>query len=161
MIFVTIGGNTPFDRLIQAVDGWAESNPQVDLLAQVGEGVYEPRHMRWSRFLEPAEFQQTLRSAELVVSHAGMGTILSALDLRVPLIVLPRRASLQEQRNEHQAATVAHLAGRGLFHPADDEHELVRLLDQHAVLPELDQHSSGANLQRLQQAVVAFIEAGE
>ena len=47
MIFVTIGSMFPFDRLIRVMDGWAAANPGVETLAQIGDGAYEPAHMRW------------------------------------------------------------------------------------------------------------------
>lgn len=38
MIFVTVGHQTPFDRLIRLVDRWAEENMRHDLFAQIGHG---------------------------------------------------------------------------------------------------------------------------
>ena len=64
-----------------------------------------------------------------MVSHAGMGTILTCLELGVRLLVLPRRASLRETRNEHQLATARYLKQRNLVAVADDEACLSRLLD--------------------------------
>ena len=42
LIFVTIGSALPFDRLVQAMDDWARDNPGEDILAQTGDGVFEP-----------------------------------------------------------------------------------------------------------------------
>ena len=44
VIFVTIGSMFPFDRLIRAMDAWAAAQPErrVELLAQIGDGGYEP-----------------------------------------------------------------------------------------------------------------------
>ena len=158
MIFVTVGGNTPFDRLIEAVDGWAAEHPEVELTAQIGPGSYKPQHMPWVAFLDPSEFQETARRADLMVSHAGMGTILSATDVGVPLLVLPRKAALNETRNDHQMATVGHLKDRGLFHVADDESELGAKLDRWQELSACEEPLSDAPLVSLRSAIVSFIE---
>ena len=130
MILVTTGGQTPFDRLVHAVDGWAQTHGRSDFFAQIGTGEYEPRGMPWTRFLPADEFRRRVADAELVVSHAGMGTILTCLELGVRVLVMPRRASLRETRNEHQLATARYLKQRALVAVADDEESLWRLLDR-------------------------------
>ena len=45
MIFVTIGSMFPFDRLIRAMDAFAQANPGTEILAQIGTGDYVPAHM--------------------------------------------------------------------------------------------------------------------
>ncbi|MHA3771520.1 glycosyltransferase [Verrucomicrobiota bacterium sgz303538] len=124
MIFVTVGTNMPFDRLIQTVDSWVGATGRTDVFAQVGEGGWEPKHMPFSQFLEPPEFTHRFSSASLIIAHAGMGTILSALGYGKPILVMPRRASLGEQRNEHQLATAKHLSQMAKISVAFDEHEL-------------------------------------
>ena len=81
MIFVTVGSNQPFDRLIQAVDAWAKAHPSVDVFAQIGSGDFQPSHLRYTRSMSPADFRAGLEAAEIIVAHVGMGTIISALEL--------------------------------------------------------------------------------
>jgi len=71
-----------------------------------------------------------LRAHGLFVSHAGMGTIITSLELRKPIVVMPKRASLGEQRNEHQLATVRHFRRSKQVLVADSELELGSVLDQ-------------------------------
>ena len=130
MIFVTVGANTPFDRLIRCVDAWAAERGRDDVFAQIGRTDYRPAHVRWREMLTPQEFRESLHGASVIVAHAGMGTILSALEIGVPLLVMPRRAALREQRNDHQLATARRLSERGLVHVAQDETELRARLDE-------------------------------
>ena len=123
MIFTTVGGQLPFDRLIRVVDEWAEQ-AGVDVFAQIGAGEYTPRHMHWERFLPPARFMEIARSTEAIVAHAGVGTILTALELRKPLLVMPRRAEHHEHRNDHQLGTARHFGARGHVLTAFSEAEL-------------------------------------
>jgi UDP-N-acetylglucosamine transferase subunit ALG13 len=130
VIFVTVGTQTPFDRLVQAADAWAHARGRRDVFMQIGAGDCVPRHATWARFLEPTEFQERFRRATLLVAHAGTGSILQALQAGRPLLVLPRRAALGETRNDHQLATCAKFADRGLA-VAWTEQELGPLMDRH------------------------------
>ena len=128
MIFVTVGGQLPFDRLIRCVDAWAAREGRGDVLAQIGGGEYQPTHLRWERYLPAARFREAMQEADAVVAHAGVGTILTALELRKPLLVLPRRADQREHRNDHQVGTARRFAARNLLLAAYTETELAELL---------------------------------
>jgi UDP-N-acetylglucosamine transferase subunit ALG13 len=129
LIFVTVGNMDPFDRLIVAIDRWlAQQSVSEDVLAQIGEGTYQPRHCRHVPFLTPKEYRTTFEQARFVVSHAGMGSIITALELQKPIIVMPKRASLNEQRNEHQLATVRHFRKSPLIKVAETEHDLAGVI---------------------------------
>lgn len=129
VIFVTVGTDMAFNRLVRTVDDWALASGRQDVFAQIGETDWHPAHMAWSKFLQPPEFARRFAEAEVVVAHAGMGTILSALQMEKPILVMPRRATLGEQRNEHQLATARHLSELGKINVAMDENELRTMLD--------------------------------
>src|SRR5699024_7691195 len=114
LIFVTVGTQLPFERLIRAVDAWAQANRAEDIVVQLGKTRYQPAFCRYQSFVEPQEWEAYFQQADRVVSHAGMGTILKAMDYAKPLMIMPRRAALGEHRNDHQLATAArfrHTAG--------------------------------------------------
>jgi UDP-N-acetylglucosamine transferase subunit ALG13 len=129
MIFLTVGSDIPFDRLVRAVDSWAAERGRSDVFAQIGRGGRMPRHIPSAELLDPPEFNRLLIKARVVVAHAGMGTILSALQYSKPILVMPRRGPLGETRNDHQLATARHLLELGRIHVAFDEHELATALD--------------------------------
>ncbi len=145
MIFVTVGYQLPFDRLIRAVDEWGTLTGRTDIFAQIGPTVYEPSSIEWARELEPAAFTARVHEAALIVAHAGMGTILNALHSRTPILVMPRKAVLGEHRNDHQVATVRELGARRLVHVAANEQELAEMLERIDELtppPELPEFAS-------------------
>ena len=110
MIFVTVGHQMPFDRLVRAVDVWAERFGRRDAYGQVGSGGYRPRFFESTAFLSPEEFRERVQSCSAIVSHAGMGTILTALEMQRPILLLPRLSALGETRNDHQVGTARHFA---------------------------------------------------
>ena len=68
--------------------------------------------------------------ASLVVAHAGMGSIFTALTLGKPIVILPRRGDLKETRNNHQVATARWLSKRPGVFVANNESELVACIQQ-------------------------------
>ena len=130
VIFVTVGAQMPFDRLVRTVDQWAQSRGRSDVFAQIGLSNNVPRHFQSKQFLDPVEFRERVESARVVVSHAGMGSIITALEFGKPIIVMPRHARLKETRNDHQIATGNHLAEMGRVNLACDEQMLLEKLDQ-------------------------------
>lgn len=127
MIFLTVGTQLPFERLIKAIDEWAADNPQVDVFAQVGTTEYKPKHMKVTEDLSPAEYQEKFNAASLVVSHVGMGTIISGLSIGKPMVLMPRQAKLGEHRNDHQLATAKKFERFDLI---DIAHETSQLFTQ-------------------------------
>lgn len=138
MILVTVGAQMPFPRLVDAVDEWASQNPDVEVLAQISSQDPPPRHLTHVELLSPDELRARIAAAEVVVAHAGMGTIITCLELGTPLIVLAREGKRRETRNDHQRATVEHFGTKPGIWAADDTAHLARLLD------ERDQLRSGA-----------------
>ncbi len=134
MMFLTVGTQGPFDRLVRAVDEWAGSRAQSNIFAQIGSSDYRPKHIAATRFLHPADFRRRIEAAEIVVAHAGMGSIISALEHGKPIIVMPRRADLREQRNDHQIATAEYFAQQGRITVAFDDGELRDKLDRADIL---------------------------
>lgn len=135
MIFVTVGTDLPFDRLLRVVDAWARRRGRRDVFAQIGEGAWEPESIAWRHFLEPHEYRRRLDGASLIVSHAGMGTILSALRRGKPILVMPKRAALGEHRSDHQFDTAERMAALGHVTAAFDAEELQRMLDRADSIP--------------------------
>ncbi len=127
MIFVTIGTQLPFDRLIKIID---ELAPQLneEVIAQVYQCGFTPQNIKTIDFLAPDEFNTLYEKARLIISHAGIGTILSALQKEKPIIVFPRIAALGEHRNEHQLATARKFKEMGTVNVAMNEEELTSML---------------------------------
>lgn len=130
MIFAAVGTQMPFDRLVKTLDRWAVAHPDVPVVAQTGETRITPEALECHAFLAPEKFAACQMNAEVIVSHAGMGAILSAGTLGKPLIMMPRRHALGEHRNDHQMATARRFEGRPGIHVAWDEDELVSLLNR-------------------------------
>jgi UDP-N-acetylglucosamine transferase subunit ALG13 len=127
MIFVTIGTQISFDRFIEAIDEIATLIDE-PIIAQVFKGSYQTKNVKTVDFLNPDEFNKLMEEARLIVGHAGMGTILSALKYEKPIIIFPRMASLGEHRNDHQMVTAMRMNELGYVHVAYDRKQLKTLI---------------------------------
>lgn len=131
MIFATVGSQMPFDRLILAVDEWmGKQSGSVSVLAQIGNSNVVASHLKIVTSLSPGEFRDSVKSAEIIVAHAGMGSVLTAMEFGKPLVVLPRLGARQETRNDHQVATAKWLATKPGVYVAMDESELPMAIDR-------------------------------
>lgn len=127
MIFLTLGTQLAFDRLVKAVDEVAADLDE-NIIGQIGNASYQPKNFKPLKFMEQLEFNEHFNEARVVIGHAGIGTILSAMRGNKPLIMMARKASLREHRNDHQRATVEQfgsLPGIYVVETADDIKEVL------------------------------------
>ncbi|HEX6916201.1 MAG TPA: glycosyltransferase [Chitinophagaceae bacterium] len=129
MIFVTVGSQLPFDRMIRAVDEVAAFYKDKEFIAQVFGMKYQPANIKTLDFISPVDFAGYIEAAELVISHAGTGTILSVSQMQKPLIVFPRLGKLKETRNDHQMSTCRMLEQSCGLQVAYDREQLKEKLD--------------------------------
>lgn len=158
MIFVTVGTQLPFNRLVSAVDIWAADNPSERVFAQIGPDAEPPRFIEYADFISPLEAETLMQQSGLIVAHAGMGSILTALKYQRPILIMPRKAALGEHRNEHQLATARWVEGRPGVHVAWNEADISDKLNarhEFAVGPLLSESASDS----LIQGIAAFINA--
>lgn len=93
-VLVTVG-TTPFDSLFQAFDA---CQLPLDWLVecQIASGEYVPTNHPWFRFDD--SFKNKLLEADIIISHAGAGTVFQLLELGKKCIVI---ANL-ERKDKHQ-----------------------------------------------------------
>lgn len=133
MIFVAVGTQFPFDRLIKTMDDWASSHSE-KVIAQISEGEYLPDHIDWQRFLDGEQYNTNIREASVFVSHAGMGNIISAREQQTPIIVMNRQYKLGEHRNDHQADGLNWMGKLDGVYTASTQEELFAHLEHIAKL---------------------------
>jgi UDP-N-acetylglucosamine transferase subunit ALG13 len=136
VIFVTVGTQLPFERLVAAVDKWCGTrSPRPNVLAQVGAGRLDYENLRCIRTLDGAQYASAIADAELIVAHAGTGSILTALDHGIPMIMMPRDDRRGEHRDDHQIQTARQLEKMGLVSVAWSAMQVPALIDAELARP--------------------------
>lgn len=131
MIFLTVGTQFPFDRLVKAVDEAAGKNGfDEQVFAQVGADSYCPRNFESVAELEKAMFDKHLGQADCIISHAGIGTIAMALESRKPVLVMPRLREHGEVVNNHQLAIADKFEEQGYILVAHGPEDIPAKMEQ-------------------------------
>jgi len=128
MIFCTVGTQLPYNRLLKLCDESASIMPDYNFFMQIGESDYIPKNSAWVRNINEIDYHDKLKKTQLIIGHAGMGTILSALDYNIPIILVPRKHALNEHRNDHQLATAhkfRHYSSIFVYDESSDFTELI------------------------------------
>mmetsp|Transcript_33047 Transcript_33047/g.54570 ORF Transcript_33047/g.54570 Transcript_33047/m.54570 type:complete len:176 (-) Transcript_33047:34-561(-) len=170
-IFVTVG-TTRFDLLIKAITqptalAWMKSNGYTDLVIQYGKGeepvLPENPPIRCQTYGFQSSLEKDMTEADLIISHAGAGTVMEALRLKKRLVVVINTLLM----DNHQTELASAMAKRGhLFvvekpvdlqqseiwndfdsfvpipHESGDEQHFTRLLDAHMGVQQQDDKSS-------------------
>ncbi len=149
MIFATCGSSHfRFDRLMEALSAL----PAEGLHVQHGPSEPPPCE-KANAYMPFADLAAEMALADVVVTHAGVGSILCALRAGHTPIVFPRMKRYGEVVDNHQAELAEALAGRGTAILARTPQELV---DAVASIPERRDEPRVAS-QALAQAVRASI----
>jgi len=127
VIFVAVGTQFPFNRLIEYMDEWAATH-DIKVIAQISDGDYIPKNIQWERFLDGEQYNKNIAEASVFVSHAGMGNIISAREQQTPIIVINRQFKLGEHRNDHQEDGLKWMAKLEGVYTASSKEELYRQL---------------------------------
>jgi len=112
LIFVTVGGIRAFERLVIAMDRIAGELDE-EVVIQTGLTKYEPENCKFFKFMAADEMEELYGRARVVVCHAGIGTILTAMQHGKPLILVPRMKKYGEHIDDHQLEIAAEMEGRG------------------------------------------------
>lgn len=95
-ILVTVG-SSPFESLIRAVDSAAQSLNEYNFTFQISDGAYKPRHGRYFPFTK--EFTNYIDEADIIITHAGAGTVFELLEKQKKCIIVPN----YERIDKHQS----------------------------------------------------------
>ncbi|HAF36757.1 glycosyltransferase [Sphingobacterium multivorum] len=128
MIFIITGTQEPFDRLLKLVKKIIPDYFGEIVIQAKTDILFHEKHVKVYDFLEPDEFKYFFEKASLIVSHAGMGTIISALSQEKPILIFPRKVTLREHRNDHQLATAKKMIESGYVYVAMEETEFLEKL---------------------------------
>jgi UDP-N-acetylglucosamine transferase subunit ALG13 len=135
VIFVVTGTQAPFDRLLSIIDKWTVNQDTYSVIAQTANSEINFKNMTCFDYLEPDVFNEYFNNADVIIGHAGMGTIIKALENKKKLVVFPRLVKYNEHRNDHQHHTAFGFDKLGLINVAYNEKDLFRYLNNIIDIP--------------------------
>ncbi len=131
MIFVTLGTQDKhFDRLLKAV---YKLETDEKIVAQIGSTEFKSskpeEKFEIHKFLSNEEFEKYMDEARVVITHAGVGTIVYGLKKHKKMIVAARLKKYGEHVNDHQLQILQTFASEGYIIPLENFDDLPKLLE--------------------------------
>ena len=97
---------------------------QEKVVMQIGSTTYLPRNARWFRFADYEEMKCLNKAARVVVTHAGAGSIITALQAGTTVVVVPRLSRYGEHIDDHQLELAGTLSTEGRVTAVSEVEEL-------------------------------------
>ncbi len=111
--FVSVGNaHQPFTRLIDAVTSIAHALPQ-PVMIQHGHTPFASVECAGVTFFDIPAFESAVSEAEVLILHAGAGSVIHALGAGKAPVVMARRAEFGEHVDDHQVEFARELALTG------------------------------------------------
>lgn len=132
MILVTLGTQDKgFERLLRQVDEEIKKgNIKEKVVVQAGCTKYESPNMEIFDLIPADQFDDLVSKARLIITHAGAGSILSAVKKGKVVIAAPRLKKYGEHTNDHQLQIVKEFADDGYILELRDFQKLGKLLEK-------------------------------
>ena len=117
MIFVTVGTqDKSFVRLIKGIeDAVKENKIQDEVIIQAGNTKYESDVVKVLNYIPFEKFSEFMNKADIIITHGGVGSILSAIKLGKKVIAVPRLKEYKEHINDHQLQVIKKMTEQGFI----------------------------------------------
>lgn len=132
MIFVVLGTQKfQCNRLLQIIDELIDAGSiSEEVYAQRGHSDYEPKNYAVADFLSKEEFENKIEECSLLITHSGVGTILSGMNHHKPVIVFPRLKKYKEHVDDHQLDIARAFSKKNLVLMCGEEDDMAELIDR-------------------------------
>lgn len=126
MILVTLGTQDKnFVRLLEKIDQLINNSLIKDkVIVQAGFTKYNSENMEIFDLIPQDEFNDLMDKADIIITHGGVGNIISALEKNKKVIAVPRLAKYGEHINDHQTQIIAKFNALGYIIGLQDVDEL-------------------------------------
>lgn len=119
MILVTLGTqDKAFVRLLQSIeDEIKKGNIKEKVVVQAGYSInkFKSSYMEMFDLIDREEFNKLVKECSLLITHGGVGSILTGLNASKKVIAMPRLAKYKEHLNDHQVQIVTEFSKKGLI----------------------------------------------
>lgn len=131
MIFVTLGSQKfQFNRMLVEIDRLIEEGKITEeVFAQIGASDYKPKNFEYKDFVTQDEFKDYMNNANLVITHAGTGAIVTALKNDKLVIAIPRLAKYGEHVDNHQIQLIDEFKELNFIEPVYEIEQLANALE--------------------------------
>ena len=115
MILVMLGTqNNSFKRLLKELDRLKENKIiKEEIIVQAGYTKYESKNLEIFDFIDKNKLEEYQDKADLIITHGGVGSIISSIKNGKKVIAVPRLKEYSEHVNNHQKDIVESFSEQG------------------------------------------------
>ena len=130
MILVTLGTqDRSFKRLLDAIQKQIDNgNIKDKVVVQAGHTVYKSKDMEIFDLIDRDKFNELISKCDLLITHGGVGSILTGLNNNKKVIATPRVKEYNEHQTNHQLEIIEKFSDSGLILPLYNLEELDKVL---------------------------------
>lgn len=132
MIFVTLGTNDEsFERLLKAIDKEIDKKTIKErVVVQAGCTKYESKNMEIFDLIPRDEFDKLISECDLLITHGGVGSILTGITKGKKVIAVPRLSKYKEHGNDHQLQIVENFSKKKYILAVKDMNKLGKIIEK-------------------------------
>ena len=134
MIFVILGTqDKKFPRLLEAIQKKIDEgkiSKKEEIIVQAGSTKFESKNMKIIDYMSVKKFEECIDKADLIICHAGVGTILTALKKGKKIIAAARLKQYGEHVNDHQLQILDNFTAEGYILALEDFDKIDFLIKQ-------------------------------
>ena len=143
MIFVTLGTqDKKFKRLLDAVE---KLDIDEKIVAQIGSTDFKSEKMELHKFMSKDEFDNYMKEARIIITHAGVGTIIEGLKLHKKMIVSAKKKEYKEHVSNHQEQILRLFSEDGYILALDNFDDLEKLINKDFIPKEFKSNNENFN----------------
>ena len=123
MILVTLGTqDKTFERLLIAIEKEVKKgNIKDKIIVQAGYTKFDTKNMELFDLLPIDELEKLTKECDFLITHGGVGSIMTALKHNKKVIAAPRLEKYKEHTNDHQKQVIDSLSEFGYILKLNDE----------------------------------------
>lgn len=132
MILVMLGTqNNSFHRLLEEIEKLIKSGKiKEKVIVQAGYTKYQSSNMEIFNLIPQKQLEEYQKEANLIITHGGVGSIISSLKMGKKVIAVPRLHQYGEHVNDHQKQIVENFDEEGYIIGIKDVSELEKAIEK-------------------------------
>lgn len=132
MILVTLGTqDKSFTRLLDAIQKQIDNgNIKERVVVQAGHTKYQSKDMEILDLIPYDDFDKYIRECDLLITHGGVGSIITGLKNDKIVIAAARLAKYKEHTNDHQLQIIKNFSQSGYILALEDFDSLDKVLQK-------------------------------
>ena len=157
MVLVMLGTqNNSFHRLLEEVQKCIDNNIiNEEVIVQAGATKFQSKDMKFFKLMPVEELNKYIQQANYIITHGGVGSIVTSLKMGKKIIAVPRLHKYGEHVNDHQRQIIETFDGQGFIMGVQNIEDLGNTIKK---IPDFNPAVFTSNTQNIINIIDEFIE---